>query len=74
MRRFVVVVAVLVLALAAWARRPWQSQPPVRPPSGAYVPSGPERRALIWAVGDGADGGTAARAVVARMRRPRADR
>jgi acid phosphatase type 7 len=74
MKRFLVVFAVLALAVAAWALRPWRSEPPVRPPHGAYVPSGPTGRALVWAVGDGADGGTAAQAVVTRMRRKRFDR
>jgi hypothetical protein len=35
----------------------------VRPPHGVFVPSGPDRPAIVWAVGDGADGGDEARAV-----------
>jgi len=70
-------VALLVVALAGaglylWA--PWRSEPAVRAPTGAYVPSGPDDRALLWAVGDGADGGAAARSVVRRMQRKRFDR
>ena len=65
----------LVLAGAgAYLWAPWRSEPAVRPPSGPYVPSGPADRALLWAVGDGADGGAAARSVVARMKRKRFDR
>jgi len=37
------------------------------------VPPGPSDRALIWAVGDGADGSSAAQSVVSRMRRKRFD-
>jgi len=75
-RRVVAVLVVLVLVLAgglyAWA--PWRSEPAVRVPSGPYVPSGPQERALLWALGDGADGGAAARSVVRRMKRKRFDR
>ncbi len=72
-----VAAVLVVLALAAggaylWA--PWRSEPAVRAPSGPYVPSGPADRALLWAVGDGADGGAAARSVVERMTRKRFDR
>jgi hypothetical protein len=77
MRRLLAIVAVLVLVGAGgvillWA--PWRSEPAIRAPSGPYVPSGPDDRALLWAVGDGADGGAAARSVVARMKRKRFDR
>jgi Calcineurin-like phosphoesterase len=77
MRRLLAVAAVLVFVGACgviylWA--PWRSEPAVRAPSGPYVPSGPDERALLWAVGDGADGGAAARAVVERMKRKRFDR
>ena len=69
--------AVLVLAGAGgaiylWA--PWRAEPAIRAPSGPYVPSGPDDRALLWALGDGADGGAAARSVVERMKRKRFDR
>jgi hypothetical protein len=74
MRPFVVVLCVSVLAAAAWIWQPWQSAPPIRSPHGAYVPSGPRDRALVWAVGDGADGSSAAQSVVSRMRRKRFDR
>jgi len=76
-RLFFAVVAVVLLAGACgaiylWA--PWRSEPAIRAPSGPYVPSGPSDRALLWAVGDGADGGADARSVVARMKRKRFDR
>jgi hypothetical protein len=74
MRRVFAVLAVLALAGGAYLWAPWRSAPPIRPPSGAYVASGPADRALLWALGDGADGGGAARSVVARMRRKRFDR
>ena len=74
MKRVFAAVVVLLLAGAAFLWAPWRSEPPIRPPSGAYVPSGPGDRALLWALGDGADGGSNARAVVARMQRKRFDR
>jgi hypothetical protein len=74
MRPLLVVLAVIALALVAWVWQPWRSEPPIRAPSGAFVPSGPDRRALIWAVGDGADGSARAQRVVTRMRRKRFDR
>lgn len=74
MRPTLVVLAVLALAAGAWIWQPWRSAPPLRSPHGAYVPPGPRDRALIWAVGDGADGSPAAQSVVARMRRKRFDR
>ena len=60
--------------LAAWVWQPWRSEPPIRAPTGAFVPSGPDGRALLWAVGDGADGSVRAQRVVTRMRRKRFDR
>jgi hypothetical protein len=75
MKRVAAALAVLVLAAAGvflWA--PWRAEPALRAPSGPYVPSGPADRALLWAVGDGADGGDDARAVVRRMQRTRFDR
>ncbi len=75
MRRVAIVLAALVLVAAgAYLWAPWRSEPPVRAPTGPYVPSGPADRALLWAVGDGADGGADARAVVRRMQRKRFDR
>lgn len=74
MRPLVVLFAVLVVAIAAYVWQPWRSEPPILGPSGPFVPSGPPGRALVWAVGDGADGSAEARAVVARMRRTRFDR
>ena len=75
MRRLLAILAVVVVAGGAvylWA--PWRSEPAVRAPDGAYVPSGPPDEATLWAVGDGADGGRAARSVVQRMKRKRFDR
>lgn len=66
-----VLLAVIGLGVAAWVWQPWRSEPPIRAPSGPYVPSGPPGRALIWAVGDGADGSARAQRVVTRMRRKR---
>ena len=59
-----VVVAVALVAAAAWYRFA-----PAPPGEGgvALVRSLPGERATIWAVGDGADGGGAAKRVVARI-------
>ena len=69
MRPLLVLLAVIGLGVAAWVWQPWRGDPPIRSPSGPYVPSGPPRRALVWAVGDGADGSARAQRVVTRMRR-----
>ena len=74
MRPLLVLLAVIGLGVAAWVWQPWRSEPPIRAPSGPYGPSGPPGRALIWAVGDGADGSARAQRVVSRMRRKRFDR
>lgn len=74
MRPLLVLLAVIGLAAAAWLWQPWHVEPPIREPSGPYVRSGPAARALIWAVGDGADGSARAQRVVTRMRRKRFDR
>jgi hypothetical protein len=70
-------VTLLVLAAIALALilRPWRpDQPPVHQPEGSFVASGPAGRAVVWAVGDGADGGAAGKAVAARIRRGPVDR
>jgi hypothetical protein len=74
MRRLLVLLAVFALAIAAYVYRPWASAPPIREPTGSYGPAGPAGRALVWAVGDGADGSARAQRVVTRMRRQRFDR
>ena len=74
MRPLLLLPAVIAVGVAAWVWQPWRSEPPLREPTGAFVPSGPQRRALIWAVGDGADGSVRAQRVAARMRRKRFDR
>ncbi len=74
MRSLLVVLAVIALPVGAWIWQPWRSEPPIREPSGAFVPSGPDERAVLWAVGDGADASPRAQRVVARMRRKRFDR
>jgi len=75
MKPVAAILAVLVLVAAgAYLWAPWRSEPAVRAPNGPYVPSGPDDHALLWAVGDGADGGDDARTVVARMKRKRFDR
>lgn len=72
-------VAALLGALAATAIvlvavQPWDSAPPLREPTGDDVPSGPPRRAVVWAVGDGADGGAAGKAVARLIRAGPVDR
>jgi hypothetical protein len=74
MRRLLALLAVVVLATAAYLWAPWRADPSIRLPDRAYVASGPPDRALLWAVGDGADGSAAARSVVSRMKRKRFDR
>lgn len=74
MRPLLVLLGVVALGIAVVLWRPWHSEPPLRQPHGAFVSSGPARRALIWAVGDGADGSARAQRVVTRMRRTRVDR
>ncbi|MEA2227912.1 MAG: hypothetical protein QOF04_1542, partial [Solirubrobacteraceae bacterium] len=46
----------------------------VRAPQGTFVAPAPRDRAEVWAVGDGADGGAAARAVARRIAVGRPDR
>jgi hypothetical protein len=66
-----VVLAVAVGGLVARQRDP---APPLHEPAGAWLPSGPPGHAVVWAVGDGADGGGSAKAVVARIAAGRVDR
>jgi hypothetical protein len=68
------VAAAVAAAVVLLVVRPWDSAPPVRAPVGGDVPSGPPRRAVVWAVGDGADGGAAAKAVARRVRTGPVDR
>jgi len=77
MRPLLAIVAVLVLVGAGgviYLLAPWRSPPTIRAPTAPYVPSGPDVRALLWALGDGADGGAAAHSSVERMKRTRLDR
>jgi calcineurin-like phosphoesterase family protein len=74
MRSLLVLLGLLGLAVAAWRWQPWRSDPPIRAPHGAFVPSGPRGHAVLWALGDGADGSVRAQRVVTRMRRKRFDR
>lgn len=69
-----VLATALALALAGWAWRPWVAEPPARVPSGPFVGSGSGERAVVWAVGDGADGGAVAKRVAARIAAGRVDR
>ena len=65
--------AVVVLVVAVtWPRG--AAAPPLLEPYGDFVASGPRGHAVVWAVGDGADGSDRARAVVARMRAEGVDR
>jgi hypothetical protein len=65
----------LAVVLVLVVLRPWRpAQPPIHEPTGDFVASGPRGKAVVWAVGDGADGGAAARAVAARIRAARPDR
>jgi hypothetical protein len=68
-------VAIIVL-LAIAAAAGWYFFAPAPPGDGgfAFARSVPGERATIWAVGDGADGGDAARSVVARIQAGPVDR
>ena len=70
----VVPVAVVALAGVALALRDGGGGAPLRTPSRPFVASVLGERAVLWAVGDGADGGGAGRAVGARIARGRVDR
>ena len=64
---------VLVAAVVFFVRDPGPG-PPLRAPAGEYVRSVPGDRAVLWAVGDGADGSDRAKAVAARIAAGRVDR
>ncbi|HUR84105.1 MAG TPA: metallophosphoesterase [Solirubrobacteraceae bacterium] len=67
--------AVAIAALVALvAIAPWDGPPPIREPDGPFVASGPADRAVVWAVGDGPDGGRAAKEVAALVRSAKPDR
>ncbi|HTN25947.1 MAG TPA: metallophosphoesterase [Solirubrobacteraceae bacterium] len=76
-RRWALAAALAVavaLAAAVVAARRHDPAPPLHEPAGAWLPSGPAGDAVVWAVGDGADGGSAAKAVVARIAAGHPDR
>jgi len=76
-RRVVAALAALLLAAAVvlLALRPWKdAEPPIHEPTGDFVASGPRGQAVVWAVGDGADGGADGRAVAQRIRAGHPDR
>jgi hypothetical protein len=65
----------LAAALVLVALRPWKAdEPPIHEPTGDFVASGPRGHAVVWAVGDGADGGRHGRAVAERIRAGHPDR
>jgi hypothetical protein len=70
----VLLAAAVAAAIVLVAFKPWRSAPLIHEPAAAYVPSGPAQRAVVWAVGDGADGGSAAKAVARRVRANPVDR
>jgi hypothetical protein len=61
---YVLLGLLLVLALALGVRAPWRAEPASVPPRSGFAPSFDRDRAVLWAVGDGADGGPRAKAVV----------
>ena len=67
----------LVLALAGTAASlhggATRPTPPGARPPGQFPAPRPRTHAVVWAVGDAADGGTTARALAARLRRTRLD-
>ncbi len=66
--------AAIAALVALLAIAPWDSPPPIREPDGPFVPSGPAGHAVVWAVGDGPDGGRAAKQVAALVRSAAPDR
>jgi hypothetical protein len=75
-RRVWIAGVMLASVFAAGSATAWYVLAPAPPGSGGFgfVRSLPGARATIWAVGDGADGGDAARAVVRRIAAGRPDR
>jgi hypothetical protein len=71
-------IAIAVVAVAVGAvlllDDPSPSEPAIREPRGPFVPSGPTGSAVVWAVGDAAEGGGASRTVAAQIRAGRVDR
>lgn len=75
--RYIIAITVTLAALAtAWAIvvGPLSAQPSIRQPDGAWLESGPSERAVVWAVGNGADGSDSARAVARRIEADDPDR
>jgi hypothetical protein len=75
-RGAVIGIVLTIVVAAAVAATAWYFFAPAPPGVGGFpfVRSVPGDEATIWAVGDGADGGEAARAVVARIRAAHVDR
>lgn len=67
-----VVLCGLVVAVLLWA--PLRSDPASKTTDRGFTAPGPAGRAVLWAVGDGADGSVAAKAVAARIRSEHVDR
>jgi acid phosphatase type 7 len=67
MRRALAAGALLLLAVAVAACGATGADGVVRLPTGAFVPSDHGRRAVVWAVGDGANGSAPARALARRI-------
>ena len=74
--RSVLIALVTAVAMAglALALRDRGDGAPLRATSGTFVASVRGERTVLWAVGDGADGGAAGKAVAARIARGRIDR
>jgi hypothetical protein len=67
-------VAAAGIAGVALALHDGGGEPPVRAPADRFVPSVSGERAVLWAVGDGADGSASGKAVAARIAGSRMDR
>ena len=73
MRRARAAVTLLVIALALPGCGSGDPAP-ARPPTGTFVQSAQQQSAVVWAVGDGANGSQASRAVASRIAADHPDR
>jgi calcineurin-like phosphoesterase family protein len=71
--RVATAVALAAMAPAAYAGCGSERPPAAADAAGDPAPAGPAKRAVVWAVGDGADGSAAARRVAARIAAGRPD-
>jgi calcineurin-like phosphoesterase family protein len=66
-RRVLVLLALVMVGAATWASGWMRDDGAVRLPHGPWIGSTSTARAVVWAVGDGADGSSAAKALARRI-------